>query len=125
MCVNASCIVSACACIPTFQTPAPVSTCQRIPIPPRQPDHTPICVAIATDGSCGLSVDRVIDYRCEDWWQLEEYIADPFDVIFDTVGTYESWQRANVDQGSVLTLGIEGGHYVTYTGDERYYHLHG
>lgn len=42
-----------------------------------------------------LGVDRVIDYRSENWWELEsEYQEHPFDVVIDFVNGPLNWKMA-------------------------------
>ena len=49
-----------------------------------------------------LGVDRVIDYRKENWWELEsEYKNQPFDVVVDLVNG-RNWQRGACSGTKVL-----------------------
>merc|ERR1712071_599777 len=61
-----------------------------------------------------LGADRVIDYRKEDWWAIEEYRKEKFDVIIDTVGGGNYYGRAE----EVLKTGKKGGTFVAVTGDD-------
>mmetsp|Transcript_8240 Transcript_8240/g.17889 ORF Transcript_8240/g.17889 Transcript_8240/m.17889 type:complete len:364 (+) Transcript_8240:117-1208(+) len=60
-----------------------------------------------------LGADRAIDYRSEDWWAIEEFKKDKFDVIIDTVGGGNFYRRAT----QVLKTGKQGGRFVAVTGD--------
>jgi NADPH:quinone reductase-like Zn-dependent oxidoreductase len=49
-----------------------------------------------------LGVDRVIDYRTENWWELEpEFKEHPFDVVVDLVNG-ENWQKGACSGTKVL-----------------------
>eukprot|EP00584_Thalassiosira_punctigera_P010438 CAMPEP_0172528010 /NCGR_PEP_ID=MMETSP1067-20121228/2536_1 /TAXON_ID=265564 ORGANISM="Thalassiosira punctigera, Strain Tpunct2005C2" /NCGR_SAMPLE_ID=MMETSP1067 /ASSEMBLY_ACC=CAM_ASM_000444 /LENGTH=353 /DNA_ID=CAMNT_0013311859 /DNA_START=105 /DNA_END=1166 /DNA_ORIENTATION=- len=61
-----------------------------------------------------LGADRVVDYRSEDWWTIEEFREEKFDVVIDTVGGGNFYGRAT----EVLKTGKEGGSFVAVTGDE-------
>ena len=52
------------------------------------------CTSTAEDLLSSLGVHRVVDYRNENWFEIPEFAADPFDVILDTVGGREPWVRA-------------------------------
>ena len=39
-----------------------------------------------------LGADRVIDYRNENWWEMDEFQDEPFDIVFDMVGG-ENWEK--------------------------------
>lgn len=54
-----------------------------------------------------LGVDRVIDYRRENWWYIEEFIDEPFDKIFDCAEGAEAWVKAS--RSGVLKSGRAGG----------------
>lgn len=41
-----------------------------------------------------LGADRVIDYRTQRWWELPEYVARPFTVVFDCVAGKHAWRTA-------------------------------
>lgn len=50
-----------------------------------------------------LGADCVIDYRNENWWELEdEFAADPFDVIVDLVGGKKNWKIGACSKTKVL-----------------------
>lgn len=68
--------------------------------------------------SCGC-VDRVIDYRTENWWELPEYKSQPFDLIFDTVGGKEPWIHA-LETKTLKT----NGQFVVMNGDEPLMQVH-
>merc|ERR1712157_151470 len=61
-----------------------------------------------------LGADKVIDYREEDWWTVEEFKKNKFDVIIDTVGGGNYYDRAD----KVLKTGKQGGCFVAVTGDD-------
>lgn len=42
-----------------------------------------------------LGVDRAIDYSKENWWELQEYQEQPFDVIIDCAQGVSAWRRAS------------------------------
>jgi alcohol dehydrogenase len=50
----------------------------------------------ATSTQCklvrSLGVDQVIDYRKQNWWEIQEYHSNKFDVVFDLVNG-DNWQR--------------------------------
>eukprot|EP00978_Attheya_sp_CCMP212_P020187 scaffold57455_cov39-Attheya_sp.AAC.1 len=49
-----------------------------------------------------LGVDRVIDYRTENWWELEsEFAEQPFDVVLDLVNG-KNWQHGACSGTKVL-----------------------
>jgi len=49
-----------------------------------------------------LGVDRVIDYRTENWWELEsEFSEQPFDVVLDLVNG-KNWQHGGCSGTKVL-----------------------
>eukprot|EP00448_Togula_jolla_P021073 CAMPEP_0170570920 /NCGR_PEP_ID=MMETSP0224-20130122/1381_1 /TAXON_ID=285029 /ORGANISM="Togula jolla, Strain CCCM 725" /LENGTH=342 /DNA_ID=CAMNT_0010893257 /DNA_START=68 /DNA_END=1096 /DNA_ORIENTATION=- len=54
-----------------------------------------------------LGADDVIDYRSKNWWEVPEYIAEPFDFVFDTVGL--DMKR---NAGHVLKSGWRGGKFL-------------
>jgi len=59
-----------------------------------------------------LGADQVIDYRNQDWWQIDQ--QEKFDVIIDTVGGGNFYGRAE----KVLKTGKNGGTFVAVTGDD-------
>eukprot|EP01083_Nonionella_stella_P030908 84711_1 len=61
-----------------------------------------------------LGADQVIDYRNEDWWTINEFQQNKFDVIIDTVGGGNYYGRAE----NVLKTGKQGGSFVAVTGDD-------
>eukprot|EP01006_Ploeotia_vitrea_P021829 TRINITY_DN54237_c0_g1_i3.p1 TRINITY_DN54237_c0_g1~~TRINITY_DN54237_c0_g1_i3.p1 ORF type:complete len:216 (-),score=26.47 TRINITY_DN54237_c0_g1_i3:88-735(-) len=66
-----------------------------------------------------LGADRVIDYSTENWWEVAEFAAEKFDVIFDLVGGKQSWRTASKKRVLKRT-----GRYITLTGDHRYMVMH-
>lgn len=69
-----------------------------------------------------LKVDRGIDYRTENWWEVPEFKSEPFDLIFDTVGGREPWDITI--QTKTLKNGSNGGRYVVMNGDEPLMQIH-
>lgn len=62
-----------------------------------------------------LGADLVIDYRTQDWWQMDfEDENEKFDVIIDTVGGGNFYGRAE----KVCKTGKDGGTFVAVTGDD-------
>uniref|UniRef100_A0A7S2V6U7 Enoyl reductase (ER) domain-containing protein n=1 Tax=Fibrocapsa japonica TaxID=94617 RepID=A0A7S2V6U7_9STRA len=61
-----------------------------------------------------LGADQVIDYRKQDWWNMSEFQQQRFDVIIDTVGGGNYYDRANL----VGKNGNDGGKFIAVTGDE-------
>lgn len=60
-----------------------------------------------------LGADIIIDYREQDWWEIEKFQETKFDVIIDTVGGGNYYGRAE----KVLKTGKDGGSFVAVTGD--------
>jgi NADPH:quinone reductase-like Zn-dependent oxidoreductase len=46
----------------------------------------------ATQLVSGLGCDRVIDYRIENWWEIDEFHENKFDVVLDLVNG-DNWER--------------------------------
>eukprot|EP00195_Chlamydomonas_chlamydogama_P007431 CAMPEP_0202903868 /NCGR_PEP_ID=MMETSP1392-20130828/26789_1 /ASSEMBLY_ACC=CAM_ASM_000868 /TAXON_ID=225041 /ORGANISM="Chlamydomonas chlamydogama, Strain SAG 11-48b" /LENGTH=347 /DNA_ID=CAMNT_0049591221 /DNA_START=198 /DNA_END=1241 /DNA_ORIENTATION=+ len=75
----------------------------------------------------GLGADRVIDYKSENWWEVEEFARQPFDVIIDCVGGGSHYSKAR----RVLKSSWAGGRFVAVVGDDpkplaqRWYQLLG
>ncbi|CAM9955163.1 unnamed protein product, partial [Heterosigma akashiwo] len=60
-----------------------------------------------------LGVDRAIDYRSEHWWEVPEFLHEPFDVIIDCAEGRAAWGRAC--QSRVLKRGaqrLQGGRFI-------------
>ena len=56
-----------------------------------------------TDLAKSLGVDRVIDYRKENWWELEsEFENDPFDIVIDLVNGPLNWPVGGCSGTKVL-----------------------
>ena len=69
-----------------------------------------------------LGADRVINYKKENFWDVQEFKDHPFDCVIDLgVGRYESWKQS----AKVLKMGKDGGRYVTLSGDEPHMKVHG
>lgn len=69
-----------------------------------------------------LGVDCVIDYMKENWWEILEFVSDPFDVILDAVGGREPWLQAI--KTKTVKNGWNGGRYVVMNGDEPLMQIH-
>jgi NADPH:quinone reductase-like Zn-dependent oxidoreductase len=52
-----------------------------------------------------LGADRVIDYNEENWWELKEYQAQPFDIVFDMVGG-DNWEKGACSGIAVKCQGL-------------------
>ncbi len=64
-----------------------------------------------------LGADRVINYKNDDWWTIEEFQHEMFDVIIDCAGGGNFYGRAE----KVLKNGKQGGTFVAVTAiDEAY-----
>ncbi|CAK9022622.1 NADPH-dependent alkenal/one oxidoreductase [Durusdinium trenchii] len=72
-----------------------------------------------------FKVDRFINYREENWWEIEEFRNNKFDIIFDPVGGNQHWKKAH----SVLKSKKQGGTFVAIALDnpqiklQRFYHV--
>lgn len=68
-----------------------------------------------------LRVDRAIDYRKENWWELEEFLTSPLDVVVEVTSGGQrgaAWHRART--GRVVKPGRSGGRFVSLDfGPER------
>jgi NADPH:quinone reductase-like Zn-dependent oxidoreductase len=60
-----------------------------------------------------LGVDRVIDYRVDNWWEVEEFKSNPFTVLIDCVGGNNHFFKSR----SVLKSRLKGGRFVAVVGD--------
>jgi len=61
-----------------------------------------------------LGADEVINYSEKNWWEIEEYQQNKFDVIIDTVGGRNFYGKAT----NVLKTGKDGGYFIAVTGDD-------
>ena len=66
------------------------------------------------------TVDRVIDYTKENWWDIPEFQKQKFDVIIDLAVGYEGWKHSR----KALKNGWRGGIYVAVTSDEPFLEIH-
>ena len=68
---------------------------------------------------CGsvLGADAVIDYRLQNWWEIEEYQNNKFDVIIDTVGGGNYDGKAEKVLKSRRHLDGRCGEFVAVVGD--------
>jgi len=69
-----------------------------------------------------LGVDRVIDYTITNWWELEEFQADPFDLVFDCVGGPTGWKT--IRQCKSIKRSYDNGRYVALTFDNPLMQVH-
>ena len=67
-----------------------------------------------SDLCLSLGADRVIDYRKENWWEIQEFRDNKFDVIIDTVGGGNYVDKAK----EVLKGRAQGGLFLAVCGDE-------
>lgn len=51
-----------------------------------------------------LGADYVLDYNYEDWWEVDEFQKQPFDVVFDMVGG-ENWSKGGRSRKAVKRRG--------------------
>jgi len=61
-----------------------------------------------------LGADEVINYKEKNWWEVEEYQKNKFNVIIDTVGGGNFYDKATL----VLKTGAENGNFIAVTGDD-------
>jgi len=61
-----------------------------------------------------LGADEVINYTQRNWWEVEEYQSNKFDVIIDTVGGGNFYDKGT----NVLKTGKDGGYFIAVTGDD-------
>lgn len=76
--------------------------------------------ATSTQGEMlrGLGVDRVVDYREEDWAAVSEFREQRFDVVIDCAQGRSAWENPGL--ASVVKNGKEGGRFVAVVGDDWY-----
>jgi len=55
----------------------------------------------------------VINYQSQNWWEVDKFQEDKFDIIIDTVGGGNFYERAE----KVLKTCKQGGSFVAVTGD--------
>mmetsp|Transcript_16772 Transcript_16772/g.43389 ORF Transcript_16772/g.43389 Transcript_16772/m.43389 type:complete len:324 (-) Transcript_16772:201-1172(-) len=67
-----------------------------------------------------LGVDRVIDYRSERWWELDEFVEQPFTVVFDCVSGKQGWPTAR----RARTLVQRARYNSIVMGDNPYFEIH-
>lgn len=60
-----------------------------------------------------LGADRVVDYRSENWWEINEFRETRFDAIIDCVGGNNHWIRA----ADVLKSRADSGTFVAVCDD--------
>jgi NADPH:quinone reductase-like Zn-dependent oxidoreductase len=63
-----------------------------------------------------LGVDRPIDYTVENWWEVQAFLDDPFDVVFDLAEGTVGWNRCR--SSGVVKMGWAGGRYYAFLLDE-------
>merc|ERR1719311_689518 len=63
----------------------------------------------------------MIDYTKENWWEIQEFKASPFDLILDFAAFPNAWDNC----GSVLKPGRHGGRFITTAGDTPYFSVLG
>ena len=67
-----------------------------------------------TDLVASLGVDRPIDYRSENWWEIDDFQKQPLDCIIDCVGGNDNYEKSR----SVLKPRSSGGRFVAVAGSE-------
>lgn len=55
-----------------------------------------------------LKVDRVINYKKEQWWEISDFRQNPFDVVIDCAEGRQAWHKC----GSVVKGKKDGGRWV-------------
>jgi NADPH:quinone reductase-like Zn-dependent oxidoreductase len=61
-----------------------------------------------------LGVHRTIDYRTEHWWELPEYLSDPFDAVIEVTSGGQRGAAWTLAQSTkALRSGWEGGRFVS------------
>lgn len=63
-----------------------------------------------------LGVDRAIDYRHENWWEIEEFKSDPFDVVVDLAEGRVGWHRCKREK--ICKPAKDGGRWVAMVVNE-------
>mmetsp|Transcript_94331 Transcript_94331/g.131072 ORF Transcript_94331/g.131072 Transcript_94331/m.131072 type:complete len:361 (-) Transcript_94331:8-1090(-) len=63
-----------------------------------------------------LGVHRPIDYNTENWWELQEFIDEPFDVVFDLAEGAVGWNRARGSKA--VKRSSDGGRYYAFILDD-------
>jgi NADPH:quinone reductase-like Zn-dependent oxidoreductase len=66
-----------------------------------------------TELCTNLGADKVIDYRTQNWWDIQDFKTDKFDKIIDAVGG-KVFQHSH----NVLKMGNEGGYYIAVQNDD-------
>lgn len=70
-----------------------------------------------------LGVDRVIDYRETNWWEMPEFKERPFDLVFDLVGGRDLWLNAR-SGGALKGAWGKNGRYITFATDTPKFIIH-
>jgi len=73
-----------------------------------------------------LMYDAAIDYTKEDVWTNEDFLKEPFDVVYDLAsGKWPEMQKALKAKGpQIIKSASNGGRFLTVTVDTPYYEIH-
>lgn len=74
-----------------------------------------------------LGVDRAHNYQDENdkWWELQEYLDNPFDVVVDLVGGPEGWAWPIAKRTKAVKSGCwNRAKYVALVGEEPHFKIH-
>eukprot|EP00892_Ulva_mutabilis_P003295 jgi/Ulvmu1/1337/UM011_0065.1 len=69
-----------------------------------------------------LGADVVIDYTKQNWWEVPEFVEEPFDLIIDMAEGRSAWAAAR--QHKVLKPGTKGGRFVAGVPQEWLIEIH-
>lgn len=69
-----------------------------------------------------LGADKVINYKKENWWQMQEFKKVQFDAIIDCVGGNAHWKKAVGNR--TVKSGWNGGVFVAVAGDNNQPEFH-
>lgn len=69
-----------------------------------------------------LNVDKPINYKNENWYEIEDFKNNPFDKIFDCAEGNSAWLHAKQDH--LLKTGYQGGVFLSVVGLNHTFELH-
>ena len=69
-----------------------------------------------------IGADRVIDYSTVNWWELDEFKAEPFDVVFDLIGGPTGW--AVIRNCEAVKRSPSNGRYLPLAFDQALIEVH-
>lgn len=64
-----------------------------------------------------LGADVVVNYRETNWWEMEDFKKEPFDVVIDCVGWRDEWQECR--RTGALKASRNGGRYLPVAFTDR------